>query len=162
MRIEESWITLDRTKPETKIVKIYKRMKNRAKCYTTFYGRNLRMFISGRVLVPGKTFQPGPMFVGHCGRPWSGAPQRCSNYLGSSLTCKHCTKMERLASHKHSRCIFVNHRCKKSYNIGPRCKSYETFLSSLTVFQNKLGCMCLENTFSLIFAWKAKRPRTYN
>jgi len=42
--------------------------------------------------------------------------------MGSGLTCKHCTRLERLARDKRS-CLlrtFVNYGRKKFYNIGPR------------------------------------------
>jgi hypothetical protein len=35
----------------------------RAKCYKTFYVRNLRMFVLARLFVPGSTFQPSLIFV---------------------------------------------------------------------------------------------------
>jgi hypothetical protein len=41
--------------------------------------------------------------------------------VGSSLTHKHQTKLERLSSDKHSSLLqkFVNYSYKKIYNIGP-------------------------------------------
>jgi hypothetical protein len=52
----------------------------------------------------------------------SGACERCFIHLGSSLTSKHETRLERLARDKHSSLLrkSVNYGQKKFYNIGPR------------------------------------------
>jgi hypothetical protein len=62
------------------------------------------------------------LFVGK-GRslPYSGAPERFFNRVGSCFTNRHYTKLERLAMDKHSSLLrtFVNYGRKKFYNIGP-------------------------------------------
>jgi hypothetical protein len=51
----------------------------------------------------------------------SGGPERCFTRLGSGLTYKHHTRLERLARDKHSSLLqkFVNYGHKKVYRIGP-------------------------------------------
>jgi hypothetical protein len=39
-------------------------LQARAQFYKTFYGHNLQVFVKAIVFVPGKPFQPSPMFVG--------------------------------------------------------------------------------------------------
>ncbi len=52
------------------------------------------------MFVPGK---PSLMFVGKAkSLPLSGAPESCFGAVGSSLTHKHTTRLERLARDKHS------------------------------------------------------------
>jgi hypothetical protein len=48
---------------------------------------------------------------------WSGAPEK----VGSSLTCKHFTRLERLSRDKHSGLLQkpLNYSHKKFYNTGP-------------------------------------------
>jgi hypothetical protein len=60
---------------------------------------------SARVFVLGKTFQPSPsiMFtVQYRNIPERGAPERGFPWVGYILTCKHWTRLERLARDKHS------------------------------------------------------------
>jgi hypothetical protein len=54
--------------------------------------------------------------------PYSGAPERFFNRVGSCFTNRHETRLERLAMDKHSSLLrtFVNYGHKKLYNIGPR------------------------------------------
>jgi len=49
------------------------------------------------------------------------APERCSAQVGSDLTHKQITKLERPARDKHSRLFgpFVSFKEKKFYNTGP-------------------------------------------
>jgi hypothetical protein len=71
----------------------------------------------------------------------SRAPERCFTRVGSGLTCKHYTRLERLARDKHSSLLqkFVTYGRKKFYNIVPRCRCHKpVFSSSLTLLQNKL------------------------
>ncbi len=74
------------------------------------------MFVSVRPL------QPSLIFVGKT----RSLPKRCTFHLlhsrvGSSLTCTHYTKPQRLAVDKRSSLLrkFVNYGRKKFYNIGP-------------------------------------------
>jgi hypothetical protein len=70
----------------------------------------------------GKPFQPSLMFVGKArSQPKSGAPERYFTRAGSSLACKHYTRLERLATDKCYALFlkFVTYGCKKFYNIGP-------------------------------------------
>jgi hypothetical protein len=74
------------------------------------------------VFVPCKPFKPSLMFVGKAtGLPESGAPERCFAWVGSGLTNKHYTGLERLAKDKRSSLLrkFVNYGCKKFYSTGP-------------------------------------------
>jgi hypothetical protein len=48
----------------------------RGQCYKTFYGRKLRLFLIGGVLVPGKPFQPSLMFADKAGAYLTEAPFR--------------------------------------------------------------------------------------
>jgi len=69
-----------------------------------------------------KPFQPNLMFVGKATGPHlSGAPERCFTWVGSGLTRKHYTRLERLVREKHSSFLqkSVNYASKKFYRIGP-------------------------------------------
>jgi hypothetical protein len=70
----------------------------------------------------------------------SRAPERCFTWVGSALTCKHYTRLERLARDKRCSLLqtVVTYGHKKFYNIVPRCQSHDTVSSSLTLLQNKL------------------------
>jgi len=52
----------------------------------------------------------------------SEAPQRCFTWVGSCLTCKHYTILERLVREEYFSLLrkFVIDGRKKFYNIGPR------------------------------------------
>jgi hypothetical protein len=83
------------------------------------------------VFVHGKPFQPILMFVAKVwSLPSSGAPEICLTQVGSSLTCNHQTKLERLARDKHFSFLqkSVNYGRKKFYSRGPLIQCYETFL----------------------------------
>jgi hypothetical protein len=72
------------------------------------------------------------MFVGKASSlPESGAPEMCFTWVGSWLTHKHYTILERLAGDKHSSLFqkFVAYDCKKFYNIGPRMSMGRVMLS---------------------------------
>ncbi len=75
-------------------------------CYKTFYGRKLRLFIISQSVCHWQAFQPNLMFAVKAGAYLSKAPFRCST-LGQDpgLTHKHQTRLERLASDKHSSLI---------------------------------------------------------
>jgi len=75
------------------------------------------------VFVPGKYYQPCLIFVGKAmSLPLSGTSERCLICLGSSLTSKFKTRLERLSRDKHSGLLrkFINYGGKKIYNIWPR------------------------------------------
>jgi hypothetical protein len=57
---------------------------------------------------------------------------------GSGLTCKHKTRLERLAKDKHSSLLrkYVNYGCKKFYNTGP----WRVFSPKLKINRSKLEC----------------------
>jgi hypothetical protein len=58
--------------------------------------------LKARGFVPGKPFQPSLIFVVKArSLPKSGAPERQFTWVGSGLTRKHKTKLERLARDKH-------------------------------------------------------------
>jgi hypothetical protein len=48
-----------------------------------------------------------------------GAPERCFARVGSDLTCKHHTKLERRVRDSSLLQMFVNYSCKMLYYIGP-------------------------------------------
>jgi hypothetical protein len=69
-----------------------------------------------RVFVLGKPFQSSLMFVDEARRPPKrGVPERCFTQVGSSLTRKHYTRLERLAKEKYSSLLreSVNYDRKK-------------------------------------------------
>ncbi len=73
------------------------------------------------MFVPGKPFQPSLMFVGEArSLPWSGAPERSFTRVGSGLTRKRKTRLEKLAVHKHSSLLrkSVNYGRKIFYSTG--------------------------------------------
>jgi hypothetical protein len=81
-------------------------------------GNVIKLFLSvicGFSFAPGKPFQPSVMFVGE-GKSLSlsGAPESYFNPIGFSLTCKHCTRLERFARDKHSSLLrkYVKYGCK--------------------------------------------------
>jgi hypothetical protein len=56
-----------------------------------------------RAFVHGKPFQPSLMFVGKSrSLPYTGATPRCFTWVGFCLTCKHKTRLEKLARNKCS------------------------------------------------------------
>ncbi len=80
------------------------------------------------------------MFTGKArSPPLSGVPERCITWVGSGLTCKHYTRLERLARHKHSSLLrkLVNYARKKFYSIGPRTTvaNDETAATTTTIFR---------------------------
>jgi hypothetical protein len=62
--------------------------------------------------------------------PQSGTPERGFTLVGSGLTHKHWTRLEKLARDKHSIILrkSINYGQKKFYNIGPRSQFFKTFL----------------------------------
>jgi hypothetical protein len=68
-----------------------------------------------------KPFQPSLMFLCNARNlSLSGAPERFFTWVGPGLSCKHYTKLERLASYKHSSLLrkFVNYAGEKFCRIG--------------------------------------------
>ena len=61
-------------------------------------------------------------WLGQKAPPQVGAAERCFSWIGSCLTCKHYTRLERLARDKHSSLLrkSVNYGHKKFYNTSPR------------------------------------------
>ena len=72
------------------------------------------------MFVPGKLFQPSLIFVGK-----AGAPERCFTREGSGLTCKHYTRLEKLAMDKHPSLLqkSVNYGQKSFITLAPGLKS---------------------------------------
>ncbi len=101
---------------------------NRKKSYKTFYVRNLSMLVKSlSVFVPGRPFQHSKIFVAKfMSLPDNGAPKRYFTWVGSELTQKHWTRLERLARHKHSSLlpIFVYYIHYKFCNIELRSQIY--------------------------------------
>ncbi len=63
-----------------------------------FYFRNLQMFVKSQSVCPWQTFRPSVMFVDKAmSLSQSGGPERCFTQVGFGLTCKHQTRLERLA-----------------------------------------------------------------
>jgi hypothetical protein len=74
------------------------------------------------VFVPDKPFQPGVMFVGKArSLLYSEAPGRCFTRVGSGLTHKHYTRLEKLARDKRSRLLqkFKNYGQKRFITLAP-------------------------------------------
>ncbi len=87
------------------------------------------------MFVLGKPFQPSLMFIVNSrGLSYSGAPERCFTWVGSGLTCKHVTRLERLARDKHSRLLrkYVNYVRKKFYSTGPGAAIIKLFTAVIT------------------------------
>ncbi len=81
------------------------------------------------VFVPGKPFQPSLTFVGKArSLTQSGTTERRFTGVCSGLTCKHKTRLQRLARDKHSSLsqTFINNICKKLYNIVS-CEEFSYF-----------------------------------
>ncbi len=74
------------------------------------------------MFAPSKRFQPSQLIEGKAGSlPLSGTPEKCFTWVGSCLTCKYYTILERLASDEHS-CLlrkFITYGCKKFYKNCP-------------------------------------------
>ncbi len=90
--------------------------------YKTFYNCNLRMFVINECLSPAGFSKPILKFVGMArSLPQIGAPRRCFTRVGSGHTCKHQTRMERLAKDTHSSLLqtFVKYGRKSFITLGP-------------------------------------------
>ncbi len=75
------------------------------------------------MFVSGKLFKPSLMVVGKArAYPRGQHLKRCSTWVGSNLTHKHYTKLEKLATNKYSSLLrrFINYSHKKFYNIETR------------------------------------------
>jgi hypothetical protein len=86
-----------------------------------------------RVFVPGKPFQLSLMFLDKArSLPKGGVPERYIAQVGSCLTHKHRTRLERPARDKHPRFFgkFINYGHKKFCNIGPWWQFSKTFFRS--------------------------------
>jgi hypothetical protein len=80
------------------------------------------MFLISYSVCPWQAFQNSLMLVEkHRSLPLSGAHERCFTRVGSSLTQKHKTRLERPAIYKHSSLLgtFVNYVYKMFYSNGP-------------------------------------------
>jgi L-asparaginase II len=73
------------------------------------------------MFVLGQTFYPSLIFVGNASHLKCGAPERCLTHVSFSFTCKHPTRLERVASGKHSSFLATLVNCGhiKFLNIGP-------------------------------------------
>ncbi len=74
------------------------------------------------MFVSGKPFQPSLEFVGKArSLSQSGAPERLLNRVGSGLTHKDKTRLERLARDKHSSLLrkSINYGCNKFFILPP-------------------------------------------
>ncbi len=89
-------------------------------CYKTLHIRNLRFFVISQSACPWQDFLTDQARS----LTQSGTPERCFTWVGSSLTHKHQTMLEKLARDKHSSLLrkFVKLRTKNFYNIGPWCR----------------------------------------
>ncbi len=99
----------------------------RGQCYKTFYGRNLRNFVTSYSVCPGKPFQLSLMFAGNARAYPSEALFRCSTlWQTPGLTHKLQTRLERFARDNHTSLLqkFINYDRKMFYNIGPRQRGY--------------------------------------
>ncbi len=80
-----------------------------------------------RMSVHGKPFQPSLLFVGKARSLLYGvAPKKCFTQVGSGLTHKHRSKLERLAWHKPSSLLYIT---EKVYNIWPCLKSFKDIVN---------------------------------
>ncbi len=80
------------------------------------------------MFVLGKPFKPSLIFVGEArSLPLSGAPERYFTQVASGLSCKHQTRLERLAMDKHSSLLrkSVNYG-RKSFIVQPPGVFYRT------------------------------------
>ncbi len=106
-------------------------------CYKPFFC-NLQSFVISQSVCPRQAF-PAESIVSDKARslPYSGAPERCFNRVGSFFKNRHYIRLERLAMDKHSSLLrtILNYGCKKFYNIGPRGLYYKTFYGS--------NCCCI-------------------
>ncbi len=95
--------------------------------HKTYYGRKLRHFIISLSICH---WQPFPVHSNVCGQVQEpskrGAPARCFTWVGSCLTCKHKTRLEKLARNKRSSLFWK----VITYNIGHWGLYYKTFYGS--------------------------------
>ncbi len=97
-----------------------------AQCYKTFYVRNLRMFVISQSACNQQAF-PAQSIV--CGQgqeltlecSLSGASERFFNRVGSCITNKRQTRLEKLAREKHSSLLRKFETCgrKKFITLSP-------------------------------------------
>ncbi len=89
------------------------------------------------MFAPGKLFQPRLIFIGKAKRLLkSGAPERYFTWVGTSLTCKHLTRLERPARDIHSGLLrkFLNYGRKKFNNTDPW---FQSKLSNCIIFLDR-------------------------
>ncbi len=74
--------------------------------------------------------------------------KRCSTWVGSNLTHKHWTRLEKLVRTKHSSLLrkFINYRWKRLYNSGPRVMIHMRGSSKMLC---TLHCCCIVMTFKV-------------
>jgi hypothetical protein len=110
-----------------KLVRLSLIEESRRQCDKTFYGRKLQIFNNKLECLLLASLSS----LVYCFRVRPGAyPERCFTWVGSCLTCKHYTILERLARDKHSSLFrkFATYGCKKFCNIGPCSWTYLVFL----------------------------------
>ncbi len=93
-------------------------------CYKSFYSRKLQIFVISQSVCSSQAqlFELSLIFSGEAtSLPLSGAPERCFTWISSCLTCRHLTRLERLARVKHSSLLhkWLIYDCKKYYNSVP-------------------------------------------
>ncbi len=90
----------------------------------TFYDGKLRIFVISQSVCPWQAF---PAQSNVC---CQGQPERCFTWVGSGLTHKHQTRLEKLGKDKRSSLLrkFVTYGRKKFYRIGPWPHSNVIFL----------------------------------
>ncbi len=75
-----------------------------------------------RVLVPGRLFKLSLMFVGKASsQPQTGSLERCFIRVGSDVTRKHCTRLEKPARNKNSSLLgpLMSYKENKVLSIRP-------------------------------------------
>jgi hypothetical protein len=119
-----------------------------AKCYKTFYGRNLRMLTAARVLVPGRLFSLIKCLWVRLTFEWN----NWKRLQSGSLLPYSQTRWERPAKDKLSGIFrkFVNYGCKKFINIWPWSHGY-TVLIFLTLTDKV--CHCKSSLLKIV--WQA-------
>jgi hypothetical protein len=88
---------------ETILMEKWDRKEHKDKIFShkNIWRQLVRQLVAHSPYVPGKPLQPSQMLVGKSrSLPQSGAPERYFTWVGSSLTCKHWTRLKRLARDK--------------------------------------------------------------
>jgi hypothetical protein len=82
-----------------------------------------------KCLSPAKPFWPSVILAGKARiQPKMGAPERCFTWVGSGLTHRHYTRLERVVREKHTSLLrkIVTIGRKKFYNTDPWGQYYKT------------------------------------